>query len=161
MTPGMHTDQATPQQLSDWLLETGERPATFSALVDLYSQNRDRFYQLAYVGVAADAPAWAKEIAELAAMLRRFVRFGFQLDESSKRLIGTDSSLYLGDTEFRTARQFLRELSGTAVPGGVGLGRDYMGTETSSAEMQFNVGSSEERESDKGVLRENLTKGAF
>jgi len=157
MTPGMNTAETTPHQVSKWLLEMGERPATFSALVELYGQDHDRFYQLASIGVVADAPAWAREIAELAAMLRRFVRFGFQLDENSKRLIGSDNSLYLGDTEFQTARQFLKELSGTASEG-VRHGRDYVGTETSPAEMRFSVGSSEERESDaaKSSARNDL-----
>ena len=42
---------------------------------------------------------------------------------------------------------------GTAVPGSIDRGRDYVGTETSLAEMQFNVGSAEEREADKEKSR--------
>ena len=101
MIPGTITDQTIRRQLLNWLLETGERPATFTALVSLYSQDHDRFFELACVGVDSDSPAWAKEIAELAAMLRQFVRFGFELDERSKRLIGNDSSLYWRTPNFR------------------------------------------------------------
>jgi hypothetical protein len=148
MIPSTTTDQTLPNRLSQWLLEAGERPATFSALVDLYRHDHDRFYQLACVGVVADAPTWAKEIAELAAMVRHFVRSGFRFDENSQQLIGAGNSLYLGDIEFEVARQFLRELSGTPPQTEVRLGRDYIGAEASEAEVLFNIGSPTEIETE-------------
>lgn len=147
MIPGSMIEESTRAELLQWLQQTGQRPATFSSLVDLYGLSQDRFYQLACIGLPSDAPLWAKEIAELAAIVRHFVRSGFQLDEASKEIIGSDKSLYLGNTEFPLALHFLRQLSGVA--GLRTVGRDYSGVEVSSAEVRFNVGTPEESELDK------------
>lgn len=148
MTPSATTNWKTPVDVWRWLQASGEIPATFSSLVNLYGQDQDDYYQLSCVGVPADAPAWAKEIAELAAMIRHFIRFGFQTDERLKQIIGTNKSLYLGDTEFEDALQFLRRLSGTEHSI---VGRDYPGTGVSSAEVRFNVGSADEDELDRSL----------
>jgi len=151
MNPSANTRQSPQAELWQWLQQIGERPATFSTLVELFGNDQERFYQLASFGVPADVPAWASEVAELAAMIRRFVRLGFRLDEESKQIIGTDKSLYLGDAEFELAPNFLQRLSGGLPPNNAG--RDYSGAEVSAAEVWFNVGSPEENELDRALSR--------
>lgn len=148
MIPRATINQQTPADVWQWLQASGEMAATFSSLVKLYGQNPDRFYQLACVGVPTDAPAWAREIADLAAMVRYFIRFGFQTDDRLKQIVGAEKSLFLGDSEFEGALQFLRRLSGTD---NIPAGRDYYGKGVSPAEVLFNVGSSDEDQIDRSL----------
>jgi hypothetical protein len=145
-------ESASPSQpgyadAQDWLRHFGERPATVSTLIDLYADNRELFFVLAVEPLRTDAPAWMKDIANLASTVRRFVRYGFRIDDASKQIIGSDKSLYLGEGEFDAARGFLRVLSGTSEK--AGPGRDYAGLEVSAAEVRFALGTGEDYEIDK------------
>jgi len=158
MTSSAPVSQPTQENVLQWLQRVAEQPATLSVLMDLYRSSSELFYRLAVAGVPEDAPAWAKDLAELASRVRRFVRFGFDLDEQSKSIVGADGSLYLGESEFETAQAFLRVLGG--IPGGKPeSGRDYAGSQISEAEVRFAVGTAEEYHADKyrSDLRRKLT----
>ena len=139
--------QATREHTWQRLEGHGECPATFSMLMKLYANDHDCFFDLAVVGVPESAPAWARDIAELASVVRRFVRFGFRFDETTKQIIGADKSLYLGDSEFAGAREFFKALAGTIQSSE--HGRDYAGAQVSAAEIRFAVGTEEEYRADK------------
>ena len=139
--------QAIREHVWQWLEQQGELPATLSVLMKLYANDHDAFFDLAVAGVPDAAPPWAREIAELAAVVRRFVRYGFRLDETTKQIIGAGKSLYLGDSEFAGAREFLKVLAGAVQSSKPG--RDYVGAEISAAEIRFAVGTEEEYLADK------------
>ena len=73
----------SPEQIQQELARLGEIPASVEALADLYRRDKQLFFDLAVIGVSADAVLWQKELAREATKVGALVRHGFQVKNSS------------------------------------------------------------------------------
>ena len=116
----------------------------WDSLMLLFSEDREAFYLLAVDGIGHCDNQWYVQMADLAAAVCLAIResYSITLTEGSCNLVSFSGAVvrHIPDAIIKNVRDFLREIDGktTAEPGTVG--KDYVGTKISEAEVRFKLG---------------------
>jgi hypothetical protein len=127
-------------KLTERLEQCGQRPSSLKTLFELYTTDRECFFELATTGVSDEAPSWIRSLAQLAAEVRSMVRQGFESHPRGNRvqIRSRRHSYMIGSEDASAIMDFLHELNGTALVNT--KGRDYAGRHITKAEVEFKVG---------------------
>lgn len=164
-----------------WTFETveqalekyGKFAPTFPNFMQLYSDNRELFFQLACVGVRPSAPAWMREAAIMGAYLRGLA-FGHWFEaiaggmEISSCCYFSLMPLHLPSTDVeklgvKNIRKFIRSLDGfpTELNEPERSGNYMRGREVSEACVQYQLGTPAEKEQgNEGKFQTYITRKA-
>lgn len=106
----------TTDEVEQAMIGMDQFPATLQIFMDLYTNNRELFFQLACVGVSTTAPKWMREAAIMAAYLQALA-LSFEVQGNGNTgIVSSDVDsvppLPFAEVDVETVRTFMRSLAG-------------------------------------------------
>lgn len=134
-----------------------ERTASLETLAHLFKHDRECFYELALTEPPSSAPQWLFGLSELASRVRTIISEGYEVKSNgngSIHIVSPHDTLSVPKKHSSTVLEFLRTLNGNERNGAAG--RDYAGGQSSELEVEFELGSTQERIARRRRVAETL-----